>query len=82
MPGSSHAEATLAGRSDVTIGFDFIVVEARIEGRMGSTTGDENGWVDFHSGNLVGDSWAVGDGGADDDGKQESEDSVLHGWMF
>ena len=79
MSGSSHAKATLAGGTDVAIGFDFDVVEAGIKSTGASTTGDEDGWVDLHSGDLVGGSRAVKGGGAtDDNGEQESKDGVLH----
>jgi hypothetical protein len=79
LPGSSHAEATLAGGSDVAIGFDFVVVEAGIKDIGTSTTGDENGLVDFRGGHLVGNGGTVKGGAAtDDDGEQESEDGVLH----
>lgn len=75
LPGSSHAEATLAGWSDVAIGLDFIVVKASIKLRASSTWEE-----DSFSGHLVWDSRAVeGSSATDDDGKQESKDSVLHG---
>ncbi len=65
LPGSSHAETTLAGRSDVAVGLDFIVIEAGIEDST-SSTGDEDGF----GGNLVRDSGTVKGGcAADDDGK-------------
>ena len=78
LPGSSHAETTLAGRSDVAIGLDFIVIEAGIKDSA-SSTGDENRF----GGNLVRDSGTVkGRSAAHDDGKQENKDSVLHGTSY
>jgi len=74
LPGSSHAETALAGGSDIAIGLDFIVVEAGIEDSA-SATGHE----DSFGGHLVRDSGTVkGGSAADEDGKHENKDGVLH----
>lgn len=79
LPGSSHAEAALAGGSDVTIGLNFGVVKAGIKDFGTSTTGNEYSVVNLRSGDLVGNSWTVESGcAANDNGEQESKDGVLH----
>ena len=78
LPGSAHAEATLAGGSDVAIGLDFIVVEAGVKDITQSTGVEDN-----FAGNLVRGHGAVeGGSAADNDGNQESKDSVLHGTSY
>ena len=80
LPGSSHAKATLARGSDVTIRFDLSIIKTRIKAFGASTTGNKDCLVDLRSGNLVGCHGAVKGGySTDDDGEQESKDGIFHG---
>ena len=80
LPGSSHAKATLARGSDVTIRFNLSIIKTRIKAFGASTTGNKDCLIDLRSRNLVRCHGAVKGGySTDDDGEQESKDGILHG---
>jgi hypothetical protein len=81
LPGSSHAETTFAGWGNVSVGLDFIIVQAGIKVRGGITAArNKDGGRCFHSGNLVRLSGTEKGGGhAQDQGKQDGKDWLLHG---
>lgn len=78
LPGSSHAETTLAGGGDVGVSFDFFIVQPSIKGRSPSTTArDEN--VAFDSRKLVRSRRAEKRcGRTKKEGKEKGGNSLLH----
>jgi len=77
LPGSSHAETTLAGRGNVGVLSDLRIIQAGIHYR--SSTAREQGRLGFSFNDLVRRNRAEeGSSRSNKEGKQKSVDSVLH----